>query len=414
MSISALNRAIIDGDTDLVDRILDAAGARAHSLLTNTSWFGKYGGYTPLMIACAEGNQPIVTRILFEDPGLAAVRISSGLTPLIVATIGGYPEIIKLLVRAIDGNDAALNSKRTPDGATALIIACQQANATLVKAFFHTGVTSPNPNIGDHLGNTPLIYAAAQRGRNDIMEKLIQVGANVNARNKMDRTALMAACIAGSTSSVELLLRRGAALNVSRKPDGATALLLAIHHNNREAAAKLIESGANVNTGTSHTNYTPLMAACEKGTLDLVKKLMSKGANVNARKNDDGFTPLIYASKRDSGTGSTEIVNILIKYNAHVNATTNGYRSTALMWASFKGNEGAVASLLQNKANPEIKTTNGKTALTFATLGRNARIANMLTKVKKEKEEKKGVTRRADRGKKSLDDDILRALLKRI
>lgn len=414
MSNSALNRAIIDGDTREVERILEAAGGNANTLLTNRSWLGKYSGYTPLMIACAEGNQNIVRVILFHSLDHASVRMSTGFTPLMVAVIGGYSEIVRMLITAIDGNDVVLNSKRTGDGATALIIACKQGNTGVIRALFHEERLGPNPNVGDNLGNTPLIYAAIQRGRSDIIEKLIQMGANVNGRNKMDRTALMAACISGSASIVELLVRRGAALNIVRKPDGATALLLAIHHNNREAAGKLIESGANVNTGTIHTNYTPLMAACEKGTLDLVKKLMGKGANVNARKNDDGFTPLIYASKRESGTGSTEIVNLLLKYNANVNAATNGYRSTALMWASFKGNEGAVTSLLHNKANPEIKTTNGKTALTFATLGKNARIVNMLTKVKKEKQEKKGVTRKSEVGKKRLDDDILRALLKRI
>lgn len=381
----ALYRAIERGDLASFRGILDSAPAAADRLLRNrVSSFGPYAGFTPLMMACALGHTEVVREIFSRNLDYANVRLSNGLTPIMIACETGNVPILTLLTSAIDDRNI-INSQRTSDGATALIIACKQENpvARVIETLGANSLGNGlNPDIPDRLGNTALMYLCDGSNRRDVIRLLLEMRASVNTRNRMDMTPLMKACMRpNNRSTVEELLEAGAAVNAVRKPDGATALLLAINNKNNEAASTLIRKGANINLGTAHTGYTPLMIACEKGSLDLIKKLVDNGANVNAARRDNGSTALIYASSRPSG--ATEIVHYLLKQNANVNAVTSDVRSTALMWASFKGNEGAVSHLLSYKANPHLKTTSGKTALTFATLGRHSRIIKTLTKLQK-------------------------------
>jgi ankyrin repeat protein len=330
------------------------------------------------MIACKEGLVAVVQAIIGIDETTSIFRASDGYTPLMIASENGNIPIITAIKVAIVGYpeiDAYLNSERRSDGATALILACKGGYDGVITALFR-GANTPDPDKADKAGNTALIYACQTRGKERIVGTLLLADANANAHNKMDETPLMLASIMGSREIVNLLLRNGAAVNKVRKLDGATAVLLAVFNRHHDIAAELIGHGADINIGTKNTGYTPLMAACEKGSLDMIKRLVGKGANVNAAKKDDGQTPLIIASTR----GNTENVNYLLKHGANVNATTNGYRSTALMWASFKGNETTVKALLQYRANPEMKTTNGKTALSFAVLGRRPAIIKILQK----------------------------------
>jgi ankyrin repeat protein len=103
------------------------------------------------------------------------------------------------------------------------------------------------------------------------VEKLLNKGANVHAKDEDSYTALMMASENGHTEIVEKLLEWGA--NVDEKNDnGNTALIYATVSTRPETVAMLLKWGADVNvrygiTGTpfmfTNDSYTPLMLACD-------------------------------------------------------------------------------------------------------------------------------------------------------
>ena len=153
------------------------------------------------------------------------------------------------------------------------------------------------------MGSTPLIVACSLEGTEAIIELLISKGADVNIIGTYDgRTALMWAA-ENSKKAVELLLKNGAKVNV-KGVDGMTAFIQSIFgilsgSVTTEVCDLLLEKGEDVNaqlTGPDATGWTALMFASSNGKLDLVKYLISKKADVNL-KAKDGATALSLAVK---------------------------------------------------------------------------------------------------------------------
>jgi ankyrin repeat protein len=120
-------------------------------------------------------------------------------------------------------------------------------------------------------GKNDKLIEASWFGRTEIVEKLLNEGANVHAKDEDGYTALMMASENGHTEIVEKLLEGGA--NVDEKHDnGNTALIYATVSSRPETVAMLLTWGADVNmrygiTGTpfmfTNDGYTPLMLASE-------------------------------------------------------------------------------------------------------------------------------------------------------
>jgi len=112
-------------------------------------------------------------------------------------------------------------------------------------------------------------------GHVDIVRFFLHLGANVNARAKDGRTALM---VAGTSEPV-------------------TALLLS--------------AGAKVNLHNNFDHRTALISAADGGAPGVVRRLLAAHAEVNA-KDDSGRTALMWAINQ----GSPEIVSLLITHGA--------------------------------------------------------------------------------------------------
>ena len=93
-------------------------------------------------------------------------------------------------------------------------------------------------------GSTPLIVAA-EEGRQEVVDFLLDSGANPNARNDLNYTALHWAAFRGQLGIVELLLKNGADANV-KDSTGASSLLMAISRGHPLVAVELIAGGASV------------------------------------------------------------------------------------------------------------------------------------------------------------------------
>ncbi|TDA37117.1 MAG: hypothetical protein DSO07_12820 [Thermoproteota archaeon] len=97
----------------------------------------------------------------------------------------------------------------------------------------------------------------------------------------------------GDLEKVKKLLDRGADVN-ARDKDGWTPLHWASVHGHLDVIKLLVERGADVNA--SNHGWTPLHEAASRGHLNVVKFLVERGADVNARDRE-GRTPLDLARR---------------------------------------------------------------------------------------------------------------------
>src|ERR1035437_7132364 len=128
-------------------------------------------------------------------------------------------------------------------------------------------------------------------------------GADVDTRDQRGTTLLMHAAALGSPEAVKLLLESGAQVNAKNELE-ATALILGA--GNPEKARMLVEKGADVNAH-SKLGRTPLMiaASCE-GCSATVKLLLDKGADPNATGKLGALAAGDAAIVPESGAGRSE------------------------------------------------------------------------------------------------------------
>lgn len=134
--------------------------------------------------------------------------------------------------------------------------------------------------------DTPL-HLAARFGREDLAERLIAAGANVEAQNELDERPLHVAATYGRASIARLLLAGGAAVD-ARGAGGKTAL---------HAAAFGVSQPADVDA-----------------RIGVAKLLLAAGADVNARQPGSGFMPLRYA--QSVGSGNAAMAELLLSHGA--------------------------------------------------------------------------------------------------
>ncbi|WP_455375308.1 ankyrin repeat domain-containing protein [Kaarinaea lacus] len=128
---------------------------------------------------------------------------------------------------------------------------------------------------------------------------------NIELGNK---TPLTLAIELKKKSLIKFLIKNGADLNLSRKSDGATPLILAAKMGEYQLVNTLIGVGAKLDANDVNKNTALIMAAKENQEM-IVKRLLSVGADVNAT-DGNGATALKHAKER----GYRKIVNAIQDY----------------------------------------------------------------------------------------------------
>ncbi|KAJ6592580.1 ankyrin repeat-containing domain protein [Mycena capillaripes] len=165
-------------------------------------------------------------------------------------------------------------------------------------------------------GITPL-YAASAAGQFLIVKILLESGgdANIVLEGIEYGSAVHAAARWEHWDIVQLLIEKGADV---RNPGGwfGTVLHAACREDNLERVTMLLEHGADVNIQHEGSEYgTPLQTASLLGHMKVVRLLIKKGADVNDRGGKYG-TALHAASHH----GHAEIVKLLLENGANVNS----------------------------------------------------------------------------------------------
>ncbi len=134
----------------------------------------------------------------------------------------------------------------------------------------------------------------------------------------------------------------------------------------------LVAKGAAVNL-QDQKKRTPLILAASNGHTSVVEFLFSKGADINAR-DSGGQTALTYASKRSFN----ETAAFLLKNGADVNVQSKKKGISALMLAAGWGNVELVQLLLEHGADPSLTDIFGKTAKGVAQDRGNSAVVDLL------------------------------------
>ena len=114
------------------------------------------------------------------------------------------------------------------------------------------------------------------------LRALLEKGADVNAKNKYDDTALIHAAYAGDTDTVAVLLEKGA--DVNAKDDmGRTALIEAARQGRTETVRALLEVGADVTTRDKE-GETALSKAEKHNYSDVIALLKNPAGILQSKK----------------------------------------------------------------------------------------------------------------------------------
>ena len=136
----------------------------------------------------------------------------------------------------------------------------------------------------------PDLVTAIRNADAQAVGKLIDNGADVNARDAEGNTPLILASFYASPRCVALLLEKGALVNAANKA-GVTALIRSA--TNYEKTRLLVDAGAKVRVRTADFGNTPLILAARRaGNSRTVKLLLERGADANEH-NNAGISPII-------------------------------------------------------------------------------------------------------------------------
>lgn len=222
-------------------------------------------------------------------------------------------------------------------------------------------------------GKTPLIISCIH-GYDDLLQWLIEKGANVNDRLADNCSALYMACEKKKVEIVKVLLKNNADVNLCSDKGNSPLGIACYSHEELAIINLLIEKKANVNARLA--DYcSVLYMACEKKKVDVVKLLLKNKAKVNVCS-AEGISPLGIACYSH---GDLDIIKELLKGKANVNEHRLKKNNMTPLYMACKQNYLSVATaLLNHKADPSICLKNGMSPLLVACMNKNTKLVRLL------------------------------------
>lgn len=215
-------------------------------------------------------------------------------------------------------------------------------------------------------------------GDKDRIKFLVSKGADVNKPDLQGWTPLTAAARQRRDETIDLLVELGADPNKA-DGNGMTPLAAALMRDHVPSIKTLVEHGADVEV-PGQEDFRPLALALAEKKYEAAKALMNGGADVSVASGKQGLTPLmIVAAQTGPAEGSiflpgsvrpTDIAKALVDEGANIDAqAANGM--TALMIAAANNSAPMIGLLMAAGADPDVKNTEGQTAVDVANLNDN-------------------------------------------
>jgi len=209
------------------------------------------------------------------------------------------------------------------------------------------------------IGKTPL-FMLATMGHTEAMRWLVnEKGASVEARDNNGRTPIFSANDKGNVESIKYLKEELRASIHVRDSAGLSPMDYAAGCGQVENIKCLAQLGANVNAKRSN-GQTPMFSAAASGKVEVIKCLVDLGADVNAIDND-GTTPMFMAAQ----AGQPESIICLKELGADINAS-DSVGMTPIFMAAGHGNPANIECLVSLGVDVNTKSKNGMTPIFLA------------------------------------------------
>jgi ankyrin repeat protein len=287
---------------------------------------------------------------------------------------------VQLFIQAgMNINVLASPGKNDATPRSALHCAASKGQVAMAKSLLEQGA---NVNLQDEEGNTPLWYVAragsmARDGvihSTEMAQLLIGHKADVNLQG-VKGSPFLAAIASRQLELVDYLMENGADVK-ARNEQGSTALMEIIQRyygssrNEVVARAKaLVQAGVDVNVQNNSGN-TALMMACMSRQYPLIEALLAMGADPNL-SNNNGQTAIV------SSLYDPDAFKLLVRHGANLNVKING--STLLHQAVMNRNPAVLSLLLASeKLDVNAKNDRGETALFLTTSRGNSMLMQQL------------------------------------
>ena len=215
-------------------------------------------GSSALQIAVHEGKIEMVDILLRAGAGTHDLNCSWESQPVNLidsATQNGYADIAELLLKA--GAPKPTADQQCTNSGLGMLPAAAQNRVDILTELIHQG-----GDVNESLGNTSHtpFSLACNRGSSDAAMLLINAGVDLKSQGGFKLPALFYAAQAGFTDVIQLILEKGADIN-QLDFNGCTALL------------RMLDINQDIPVNLDQTRYDQ--------TVWVVKRLISAGINVN-------------------------------------------------------------------------------------------------------------------------------------
>jgi ankyrin repeat protein len=345
--LERLHRAAIHDWDDVVQRLLDLGYDREGTAGERQQ--------TALHFAAFEGSESALKTLLKARVNLNPVDTCQQ-TPLLEAAESNHPRMVELLLEA--GADLNIHGW---NGATALHHAVKYGDLGTAKELLRRGA-EVDPICTSGWGFRTPLHLAAEHNFSEVLELLINNGANIERTGPDNFNALLLACSNGSSACLELLLKAGARTD-PRDDKERTCFHVAAQNGHSDILKILFDKGLGedlINSGDSEGD-TPLHIAVSFGKKSEARLLLENGALAD-KKNKSRDTVLHVAIM----DGQTELGKLLLEsYGADVKLRGwEGY--SALHYAADNGCQDFIPLLLSAGADPNALDDVSETPLHLA------------------------------------------------
>jgi len=330
---------------------------------------------TPLYIACDKGFADII-HCLLEKGANPNIIGQQKCTPLTLAEHHQHTSIV---------NDLISHGATNHTGKASILLACERGLLDVIVRLIENGA---DINAQDAKGDTPLHYACEQNYP-EIVEYLIAYGANLNITNHDGRTVLHTACISGHPSIVQLLTEydskwfKTAILN--------PALIKSLNQDIlNEIKKRYIQlsyyNDAKLNIQDKNGN-TPLRLALNENYADITEYLTKLGAGLDIKNKGDAHINFISYKAKSTANKTCVILgcdkenlNRIISFIEEVgNINVQDEYGDTLLHYAYRNNYPKIAQyLISQGANLNKQNRCGSTPLHIAWMKNCEKIVHLL------------------------------------
>ncbi|EKJ76554.1 hypothetical protein FPSE_03314 [Fusarium pseudograminearum CS3096] len=292
----------------------------------NSVW-GRWRSWYHMQLSniVEQGNANVFTRWMTENSG-----------PISYAIIMGLDFIAdKLIPEYISGVRDMADVDRV-----ALLISRDLGRQNMLEKLLKSGVSAKAAEPD----GTSILYLAACCNSSQVVQILIDRGADVAATNRKGFTPLH---VARNADIARILIQSGAVVD-ARANDGRTPLHLAADSDILEVIDILLDMGATVDA-RDEMDFTPLHSACGSGCQEAARRLIANGAS------------LVGAIHMACAMGHNKVVQMLVHEGACIEERWKG--SSAIQLAACMGKLETFKLLLDLGVNIHTKDEYGDRTL---------------------------------------------------